>query len=254
MPRVSRKNLNSSYFHVMVQGINKEYIFNTDKNKYKYKKIIKDNLQEFQEDAPTILSYSLMYNHSHFIFHTKDFKKLSNFMHQINMQYSMYYNKTNNRVGYVFRDRFKVQEINSYEQLYNCLRYIHNNPVKAKICKSMADYKFSSYNEFIGKRDIITDKSIELLFGTSKDFLRTFENIHKTYLSDDFLDVKDLTLGNFTEQFLTDNNCTITNLLNNVKSLKAYVKQAKKETDCTLLDISNLLKIPQSTVGYYYRN
>lgn len=254
MSRISRKNLNSNYFHVMVQGINKEYIFNTDNDKYKYKNIIKDCLFTLQENSPVVLSYCFMDNHSHFIFHTNDFKKLSNFMHQINMQYSKYYNKINNRVGYVFRDRFKVQEINSYEQLYNCLKYIHNNPVKAKICKSMADYNFSSYNEFIGKRDIITDKSIELLFGTSIGFLRTFENIHKTYLSEDFLDVKDITLEEFTEQFLIVNNCTVSQLLNSVKSLKAYVKQAKKETDCTLLDISNLLKIPQSTIGYYYRN
>ena len=131
------------------------------------------------DSAPNILSYCLMDNHTHFIFHTLNFSSLSKFMHQINMHYSLYYNKHNNRVGYVFRDRFKVQEINNRTQLFNCLRYVHNNPVKASMCKSMSDYKFSSYNEFLGCREIITNKSIELLFGTDNNFNSLFKKIER---------------------------------------------------------------------------
>lgn len=253
MPRVSRKNLISNYFHIMVQGINKEYIFNSEQNKYKYKKIIKENLLLMQNNAPNILSYCLMDNHSHFLFHSQDFKNLSNFMHQINMHYSMYYNKLNNRVGYVFRDRFKVQEINDMEQLYNCLRYIHNNPVKAKICNSMSDYKFSSYNEFLDSKEIITSKSIELLFGTSENYARIFENIHQTYNSEDFLDIKELSLEDFFDQFIIENNINISELHKNKNMLSNFIKSAKKNTNCALSDIANLLHIPKSTIGYYFR-
>jgi REP element-mobilizing transposase RayT len=238
----------------MVQGLNKEYIFNSETDKYKYKKLIKENLSLMQDNAPTILSYCLMDNHTHFIFHTLNFSNLSKFMHQINMHYSTYYNKHYNRVGYVFRDRFKVQEINSREQLFNCLRYVHNNPVKASICKSMSDYKFSSYNEFLGHKEIITNESIELLFGTTDNFNSLFEMIHQTYNSENFLDIHDLSLEDFTNKFIKENNVSFSELSESVILLKKYIKSAKTETDCTFLDISKYLGIAHSTVGYYYRN
>lgn len=254
MPRVSRKHLISTYFHVMVQGINREYIFNSEIDKYKYKNLIKEHLSLMQDKAPNILSYCLMDNHAHFIFHTLNFGNLSKYMHQINMHYSIYYNKHNNRVGYVFRDRFRVQEINSREQLFNCVRYVHNNPVKASICKSMSDYKFSSYNEFLGNREIITNKSIELLFNTTDNFNSLFEKIHQAGNSENFLEIHDLSLEDFTNKFIEENSINLSELRGNVPVLKKYIKSAKIETDCTFLDISNYLGIPHSTVGYYYRN
>ena len=56
-------------------------------------------------------------------------------------------NKKRKRVGYVYRDRFKTQVINNEKHLYNCILYIHNNPVKANMCKKTSEYKFSSYKK-----------------------------------------------------------------------------------------------------------
>ena len=33
MPRIARKDYNTSFFHIMIQGIRKEYIFESDKDK-----------------------------------------------------------------------------------------------------------------------------------------------------------------------------------------------------------------------------
>ena len=41
--RLSRKDYAASFFHVMVQGHNKEYIFKKDKNKKKYLELMKEN-------------------------------------------------------------------------------------------------------------------------------------------------------------------------------------------------------------------
>ena len=149
MPRLSRKFLYGNYFHVMVQGINKEYIFDSNENKNKYKEIIINNYEKIDNSKLNILSYCFMSNHTHFLFFCENSSILSMFMHKINSSYSKYYNKSHSRVGYVFRDRFKVQPINDMDHLYNCIRYIHNNPVKAGICASMGDYPYSSYNEFL---------------------------------------------------------------------------------------------------------
>ena len=41
MARIARKNLDAMYYHVMVQGINKEYIFEKDECKKIYIKLLK---------------------------------------------------------------------------------------------------------------------------------------------------------------------------------------------------------------------
>ena len=38
MPRIPKEYINTSFFHIMVQGINKEYVFNNNKDKEKYLK------------------------------------------------------------------------------------------------------------------------------------------------------------------------------------------------------------------------
>ena len=249
MPRLARKNLNSSIFHVMVQGINREYIFNTNNNKNTYKKIIIENYDDYDLN---ILSYCLMDNHSHFLMFCEDFPVLSKFMHNINMRYSKYYNKLNNRVGYVFRDRFKIQQIMDRDQLYNCLRYIHNNPVKANICSNMEDYAYSSYNEFINKKEIINDKSLELLFGSNKNFESTFKMIHNTFDSDDFIDVKNMTISDFVDNFINENKVSLSDIKNNKCILNSFVKNAKKETDITFKDLAELLNVSVGTVVYHF--
>ena len=66
-------------------------------------------------------------------------------MQSINTRYGKYYNKKSNRVGYVFRDRYKAEGIYSEKHLYNCIKYIYDNPVKAGICDKAAEYPYSNY-------------------------------------------------------------------------------------------------------------
>ena len=90
MARILKKDINTSFFHIMVQGINKEYIFNSQDNKKKYIKI----LQETKEKIDiVILAYCIMNNHTHFLFHEKEINQLVKFMHRANLLYAKYYNK-----------------------------------------------------------------------------------------------------------------------------------------------------------------
>lgn len=143
MSRTTRNNMkNSSFFHIMVQGINKERIFNTDKNKEKYLKLIYKN-----NEGVDIIAYCMMNNHAHILVKTENIEKMQNWMKKSNTGYAIYYNKSNDRVGYVFRDRYKSQVIKNEKHLYTCVDYIHENPVKAGICDKKEDYVFSSYIE-----------------------------------------------------------------------------------------------------------
>lgn len=248
MPRISRNSLTSTYYHAIVQGINKEYIFKEDKDKETYREIIKNKLNN---ERITILGYCIMSNHAHFIINSEIVEDMSKYMHKINAIYAMYYNKKNRRVGYVFRNRYYTQEIKSRIQLYNCLKYVHNNPVKAKMVKKISEYKYSSYNEFLKKKNIITDESITKLFGSKKDFIEQFEWIHNNCNNDDFIDVKEKELDEFMHEVEIKYNKKLNELKDNKQLLKKIILDARKETDATIVEISEVLGVSKSTVGNY---
>lgn len=145
MPRIARKQLETTYFHVMTQGIEKRYIFNEDKYKLKYIELLNKHSTEYEIN---IIAYCIMDNHVHLLLETNKIEDMSKFMHKINFKYAQYYNyMENGRIGYVFRNRFTSEPICDEKYLYNCIRYIYNNPVKAGIVKYPYQYKYSNYNE-----------------------------------------------------------------------------------------------------------
>ena len=143
MSRIARKYKKASFFHVITQGINKEYIFKEERYIYQYLKIFRKYSKELNIE---IKAYCIMGNHTHFLLKVDKIEDLSKLMQKVNSVYARYYNyMENNRVGYVFRDRFVSEPIDSKRYLIQCIKYIHMNPVKAKIVKEKEDYKFSSY-------------------------------------------------------------------------------------------------------------
>ena len=161
MPRKARKEINSKFLHVMIQGINREYIFNNDKDIKVFLKFVKEKIKEFDL---SIIAYCVMNNHAHFLIYTENINLVSKLMKMVNTSYAIYYNKNKERCGYVFRDRFKSEEILSQKHIVSCIHYIHNNPVKAKMCLSQSEYKYSSYNEYKNKPYLINkNKVMEIL-------------------------------------------------------------------------------------------
>ena len=146
MARIRKENITTSFFHIMVQGINKEYIFNSNENINKYMKIMKETKEKTDI---MILAYCIMSNHAHILIHEQNIENITKYMHRVNLLYAKYYNKKNNRVGYVFRDRYKTQPIYSEKHLFTSVRYIHNNPVKANICEKANEYKYSCCYNYI---------------------------------------------------------------------------------------------------------
>ena len=250
MPRIARKYSQSNFHHTMVQGINKEFIFKDDKHINSYKNII---LNKLESSNVTILCYCIMNNHSHFLIYSEKNEFLSNFMQKINTSYSRFYNITNKRVGYVFRDRYLSQDILNHQHLYNCLKYIHNNPVKANMVKNMADYKYSSYNEFLGEKCIISDKSLRLLFGTTKNYMNQFKFIHSTFNEENFIDIKDKSISEFTLEFENKINAKVTDIIKDKPLLTTFINEARKQTDVKIEELAQILDISKSTVGNYIK-
>lgn len=144
MPRVSRKDLQTPFLHVMVQGVNKEYIFKNEEYIEEYLNIIEQKKENYNF---LILAYCMMSNHAHFLIYTENVEEFGKFMQKVNLKYSMFYNKNENRCGIVFRNRYKAEPIYDIKYLVNCIKYIHENPVKAKIVEK-CDIKYVEIQNF----------------------------------------------------------------------------------------------------------
>lgn len=249
MPRIARKNSQSCFYHVIVQGINKEYIFEKKEYIEKYKELI---IKKLDESNVIILAYCIMNNHAHLLIFSEKSEYVGKYMQRLNTSYSQFYNKINNRVGYVFRNRYYSQNILTDQQLYNCLRYIHNNPVKAGIARTMKEYKYSSYNEFLGRKEIIKEEGIKLIFGTCKNFKEEFYFIHScNIIEEEFMDVKEKEILEFIKEIEMKYNKKIEEIRENKEILISTIKEARKQTDVTIVELAKILDVSKTTVGKY---
>ena len=216
MPRIPRKSFEGKYFHIMVQGIAKDFIFNNHEFKKEYISLIYKYKEKFCID---LLAFGVMDNHAHLLAYIDDISNMSNYMQKINTLYAMYYNKKlNNRVGHVFRNRFKSEEIASENHLINCIKYIHNNPVKAKIVENPKDYIYSSYKDYLYRKGLALNKNIEeflkfnnVLYGKEERSFIDIESDKEIYIE---RIIKDILIGTNNNDMVIAEKINIINELN----------------------------------------
>lgn len=167
MPRQARRKSESGIYHIMLRGINQQQIFEDNEDFNKFIQILKDckAISEFK-----LFAYCLMGNHIHLLIKPEK-EPLEQIFKRIGGRFVYWYNIKYQRVGHLFQDRFKSEPIEDDSYFLTVVRYIHQNSVKAGLCKSIEDYQYSSYNEYIKKESWIdTDFLFEMI--SKKEFVR----------------------------------------------------------------------------------
>lgn len=151
MPRKARKLSSTGIYHTMLRGINQQNIFE-DSSDYG---VFLQTLQECREYCNVeIYAYCLMSNHVHILLKTLD-NDLETFFKKLAGKYVYWYNVKYQRVGHLFQDRFKSEPVENESYFLTVLRYIHQNPVKAGLCKRVEQYPYSSYPEYVLSGDCV---------------------------------------------------------------------------------------------------
>jgi len=75
---------------------------------------------------------------------------LSHFMGVFGQRYTIYYNKAHERRGALWADRFKSTILDQRQAVWNCVKYVELNPVRAGLVEDPADYRFSTWGWFNG--------------------------------------------------------------------------------------------------------
>jgi putative transposase len=148
-------------YHVYNRGSNKQRIFFNENNYIYFLKKVRKFILPYCE----VLSYCLMPNHFHFLIYAveqtirnkligrQEKNVLSEGIRNLLQTYTKGVNKQNNSTGSLFQQNTKAKIISNVDHGVTCLHYIHQNPVKAKLVRKMEDWPYSSFADFIGRRN-----------------------------------------------------------------------------------------------------
>lgn len=147
MPRSRRIKSQSGCYHVILRGNEKKPIFLDDEDRLRFLSTlqIKKKQQGF-----CVYAFCLMNNHIHLMLGEQQ-ADLSDVIKRITVSYVAYFNKKYERIGHLFQDRFKSQNVEDDRYFLTLARYIHHNPVKAGLVKYPGDYGWSSYGCYLDK-------------------------------------------------------------------------------------------------------
>jgi putative transposase len=137
-----------AFYHITSRGNERKQIFKSLSDREKFLFYLESATRRY--DA-IIHVYCLMDNHYHLLLETPS-GNLSQIMRHINGAYTTYFNIKRQRAGHLLQGRFKAILVDMDEYCKELSRYIHLNPVRAKMVAKLQDYRWSSYLDYIGRR------------------------------------------------------------------------------------------------------
>jgi len=192
MPIKRPRLVNREIYHIIVRGVgdiaifkNKNdyyraifslYEFNTTnpviirerrKARIKVKKTTREQFSDNRDLLVELLAFFFMPNHIHLLVRQIKNEGITQFMRKIGAGYASYFNRKYNRKGHLFQERFRVVHIKTNEQFKAEFVYIHTNGISLiepkwkevgvknpeKVIKFLENYKWSSYPDYIGKKN-----------------------------------------------------------------------------------------------------
>ncbi len=137
MPRQPRLDGLGLLQHVMARGIERRKLFRDDKDH----KSFLDRLATILEETQTqCYAWALIPNHFHLLLRTGP-TLLSKVMRRLMTGHAVTFNKRHKRSGHLFQNRYKsvICEENPY--LLELIRYIHLNPLRAKLVQDLKELR-----------------------------------------------------------------------------------------------------------------
>lgn len=175
----------------MLRGINQQQIFEEREDYEKFLEILQvcKAICEFK-----LFAYCLMGNHIHLLLR-EGTESLEQVFKRLCGRFVYWYNIKYRRVGHLFQDRFKSEPVDSDDYFFTVLRYIHQNPTKAGLCKRIEDYAYSSYMEYFNECSFV-DREDVLALTTIDEFV----GLHQQTVDTSCMDVAEKAIVRVTDE------------------------------------------------------
>ncbi len=152
MPRLARLDAPGVIHHVIIRGIERRKIFRDNED-------LKDMLDRLSYLLPAThtacYAWALLSNHSHFLFRSGS-QGLSTLMRRLLTGYAIRFNRRHKRHGQLFQNRYKSIICQEDTYLKELVRYIHLNPLRARIVsdiRGLNSYKYCGHSVLMGTRN-----------------------------------------------------------------------------------------------------
>src|SRR3989344_5696808 len=132
------------YNGAQIQQRMSDYIKLTPKAKEKFDNTVKN------DPIVQIIAYCLMPTHIHLVVKQIKDRGISLFMSNVLNSYTRYFNTTHKRRGPLWESKFKNVLVKTDEQLLHLTRYLHLNPSSAGLISNPEEWRYSSYDEYLG--------------------------------------------------------------------------------------------------------
>ena len=151
MPRLARLDAPGVLHHIMIRGIERRKIFRSNKDRDDFIERLSIILPESNTYC---YSWALLGNHAHFLFRSGE-AGISKVMRRLLTGYAVTFNHKYNRHGQLFQNRYKSIICQEDTYLRELVRYIHLNPLRAKLVSDISElnrYPYSGHSGLMGKR------------------------------------------------------------------------------------------------------
>jgi REP element-mobilizing transposase RayT len=133
MPRKARIDLAGLTHHIMARTFESMALFKDNADRRYYLSCLSHRIKE---TGFICYAWVLMDTHVHLLIKTSE-QPLWKLMKPLNCDYAHYYNKKYHRRGPLFSDRYKSIATQDQYYLEQLIRYIHLNPIRAGVCKTI---------------------------------------------------------------------------------------------------------------------
>lgn len=151
-------------YHVIVRGNQRQKTFLSSPDYEAYLERLARYRRKYNY---RVYAYCLMPNHVHLLVESSK-QPLAKFMQGLQQSYSQYFNLKHHKSGHLFEGRYKAIICQKDEYLLELIRYIHLNPVRAGMIKTVDGYRYSGHHIYVeGKASEVIDatKVLRLLGG-----------------------------------------------------------------------------------------
>ncbi|MCP4000509.1 MAG: transposase [Gammaproteobacteria bacterium] len=165
MSRKPRIHVDGGFYHVIFRGNARQDIFLVEADYAIWQSIIDRAIKEY---GHRLHAYCWMTNHIHMAIQAGT-KPLAKSMSFLASQYARRFNMRHGRSGHLFERRYRSILVQEEQYLKELTRYIHLNPVRARMVQSPGDHKWSSHNAYLGQKQarfLFTDYVLAL-FGST---------------------------------------------------------------------------------------
>jgi REP element-mobilizing transposase RayT len=141
MARPLRIEFPGALFHVMSRGNERQPIVRDEADRQERIDWLRRTVETY---GWRLHAFVLMTNHDHLFVETPE-ANLSAGMHLLNSSYTSYFNRRHRRAGHLFQGRFRGHLIEEEGYYLEVSRYVHLNPVRAKMVRRPEQWRWSSY-------------------------------------------------------------------------------------------------------------